>query len=89
MVRDIEKCTSNLDSAPQKFINLAKIFKNVFNNCKNAGLCIYSFVLLSFGESENEKKMDCSNSLSSDPTDFDKAQAAFFPPVSERDYLPL
>jgi hypothetical protein len=39
MVRDREKLSSVLDSAPQKSISLAKSFKKVFNNCKNAGLC--------------------------------------------------
>jgi hypothetical protein len=39
MLRDRENLSSVLDSAPQKSISLAKIFKNVFNNCKNAGLC--------------------------------------------------
>jgi hypothetical protein len=39
MVRDEEKLSSVLDSAPQKPINLAKSFEKVFNNCKNAGLC--------------------------------------------------
>jgi hypothetical protein len=39
MVCDREKLSSVLDSATQKSITLAKIFKNVFNNCKNAGLC--------------------------------------------------
>jgi hypothetical protein len=39
MVRDREKTSSVLDSAPQKSMNLAKIFKKLFNNCKNAGLC--------------------------------------------------
>jgi hypothetical protein len=39
MVRDREKLSSVLDSGPQKSVNLAKIFKNIFNNCKNAGLC--------------------------------------------------
>jgi hypothetical protein len=39
MVHCRERLSSVLDSAPQKSINLAKIFKNVFNNCKNAGLC--------------------------------------------------
>jgi hypothetical protein len=42
MVRDREKLSSVLNSAAQKYINLAKIFKNVFNNCKNAGLCYFS-----------------------------------------------
>jgi hypothetical protein len=46
-------------------------------------------VLLSFGENDPEKKLFCSNSLFSDPIDFDKAQAASFTPVSARDYLPL
>jgi hypothetical protein len=39
MVGDREKLSSVLDSTPQKSVNLARIFKNVFNNCKNAGLC--------------------------------------------------
>jgi hypothetical protein len=39
MVRDREKMSSVLDLASHKSIDLAKIFKNVFNNCKNAGLC--------------------------------------------------
>jgi hypothetical protein len=39
MVRDREKLSSVLDSAPQKSINLTKIFKNVFSNFKNAALC--------------------------------------------------
>jgi hypothetical protein len=39
MVCDREILSSVLDSAPQKSINLAKIFKKVFNNSKNAGLC--------------------------------------------------
>jgi hypothetical protein len=39
MVHDIEKLSSVLDSAPQKPTHLAKIFKNIFNNCKSAGLC--------------------------------------------------
>jgi hypothetical protein len=39
MVRYGEKLSSVLDSAPQKSLNLAKIFKKCFNNCKNAGLC--------------------------------------------------
>jgi hypothetical protein len=39
MIRVRETLSSILDSAPQKSINLAKIFKNVFNGCKNAGLC--------------------------------------------------
>jgi hypothetical protein len=38
MVRVRENLSSGLDSAPQKSINLAKNFKNVFNSCKNAGL---------------------------------------------------
>jgi hypothetical protein len=38
VVCDREKLSSVLDSAPQKSINLAKIFKKVFN-CKNVGLC--------------------------------------------------
>jgi hypothetical protein len=38
MVCDREKLRLVLDSAPQKSINLAKIFKNVFTKCKNAGL---------------------------------------------------
>jgi hypothetical protein len=37
MVRDREKLSSVLDSAPQKSMNLAKISKKAFNNCKNAG----------------------------------------------------
>jgi hypothetical protein len=41
LVRVREKLTSVLDSAPQKSINVAKIFKKVLNNCKNAGLCIF------------------------------------------------
>jgi hypothetical protein len=39
MVRDREKMSSILDSAAPKHMYLAKSFKNVFNNCKNAGLC--------------------------------------------------
>jgi hypothetical protein len=39
MVFDREKFSSVLNSAHQKSIKLAKIFKKVFNNCKNAGLC--------------------------------------------------
>jgi hypothetical protein len=42
MVRDREKLSSVLDSAPQKSIILAKIFKKDFNNCKNAGLCYWT-----------------------------------------------
>jgi hypothetical protein len=38
MVRDEEKLSSGLDSAPQKSVNLAKHFKKVFDNCKKAGL---------------------------------------------------
>jgi hypothetical protein len=38
MIYDREKLNSVLDSAPQESVNLAKIFKKVFNNCKNAGL---------------------------------------------------
>jgi hypothetical protein len=37
MVRDREKLSPVLDSAPQKSINLAKIFKT-FSTTKNAGL---------------------------------------------------
>jgi hypothetical protein len=43
MVCGGEQLSSVFDSAPQKSINLAKIFKNVCNNCKNAGLCNSSF----------------------------------------------
>jgi hypothetical protein len=39
MVRDGEKLSSVLDSAPQKSISLVKIFKKFFKNSKNAGLC--------------------------------------------------
>jgi hypothetical protein len=39
MVHDRENLSSVLDSVPQISKNLAKRFKNVFNNCKNAGLC--------------------------------------------------
>jgi hypothetical protein len=39
MVRDRERLSSVLDSEPQNSITLAKIFKNVFINCNNAGLC--------------------------------------------------
>jgi hypothetical protein len=39
MVRDRENLSSVLNSAPQKSTNMATIFKNVFKNCKNAGLC--------------------------------------------------
>jgi hypothetical protein len=39
MVRDREKLNSVLDSAPQISTNLANIFKKVFNNRKNEGLC--------------------------------------------------
>jgi hypothetical protein len=42
IVRDREKLSSSLDSEPPKAINLSKIFKNVFNNCKNAGLYVLS-----------------------------------------------
>jgi hypothetical protein len=35
----IEKNLAVLDSATQKSINLAKIFKNVSENCKSVGLC--------------------------------------------------
>jgi hypothetical protein len=45
MVRGREKGNSVLNSEPQKFISLAKIFKNVFNNCKHAGLCNSSLEL--------------------------------------------
>jgi hypothetical protein len=38
MVRDREKLSSALDSAPQKPVHLANIFKRVINYCKNAGL---------------------------------------------------
>jgi hypothetical protein len=38
-VDDREKLSSVWDSAPQKSTNLAKIFKKVFNNYKNTGLC--------------------------------------------------
>jgi hypothetical protein len=41
MVCDKEKLSSVLDSARQKSINLVKIFKNVFDNCKNADLYYY------------------------------------------------
>jgi hypothetical protein len=41
MVCERKKLSSVLDSAPQNSINLAKVFKKVFNNCKNAGLCYY------------------------------------------------
>jgi hypothetical protein len=34
-----EKLSSVLDPASQKSINLAAIFKKVFKNCENAGLC--------------------------------------------------
>jgi hypothetical protein len=46
MVHGREKLNSVLDSAPQKFINLAEIFKKVSNSCKNAGLCNLSCRLL-------------------------------------------
>jgi hypothetical protein len=36
-----------LDSAPQKSTNLAKIFKKVFNSCKNAGMCYLCFTKFS------------------------------------------
>jgi hypothetical protein len=39
MVHDKEKLSSCLDSAPKISIKLAKLFINVFNKCKNAGLC--------------------------------------------------
>jgi hypothetical protein len=39
ILRDRETLSSGLDSAPQKSINLAQIFKNVFNSCKTAALC--------------------------------------------------
>jgi hypothetical protein len=38
MVRDGEKLSSGLDSAPQKSVNLAKHVKKVYKNCKNPGL---------------------------------------------------
>jgi hypothetical protein len=39
MVRASENFSSILNSSHQKSKELAKIFKKVFNNCKNAGLC--------------------------------------------------
>jgi hypothetical protein len=39
MVCDREKMSSVLDSASHKSKNLARIFKKVFNICKNAGQC--------------------------------------------------
>jgi hypothetical protein len=48
MVRDREKLSSVLDSAPQTSINLANVFKNVFNNSKNAGLCYPFFALFTY-----------------------------------------
>jgi hypothetical protein len=39
MVRDRDKLSSVLDSAPQKSIHLANISKKVLNNCKDADLC--------------------------------------------------
>jgi hypothetical protein len=46
MVCDREKLSPVLDSAPQKSITLVKIFKKVFNNCKNAGLHNFSTLIL-------------------------------------------
>jgi hypothetical protein len=43
MVGDTEKLRSSLDSVLQKSIKSDKSFKNVFNNCNNAGLCYLYF----------------------------------------------
>jgi hypothetical protein len=44
IVRDREKLSSVLDSALQKSINVATIFKKVFNKCKNASLRFCTFL---------------------------------------------
>jgi hypothetical protein len=40
MVLDRKNLSSVLVSATQKSTSFAKIFKSVFNRCKNTGLCI-------------------------------------------------
>jgi hypothetical protein len=41
MLRDREKLSSGLDSAPQKSIHLTKILKEVPSTFKNAVLCYF------------------------------------------------
>jgi hypothetical protein len=63
MVRDREKLSCVLDSAPQKSVNVAKSFRNVFNNSKNAGLCnrwfVFCFCFLILASSVTFRSLSC------------------------------